>query len=73
MTDHEKMSLTLRLVSVVMKSCREVYHLVRGFLTDSAFLRLFPTFLRLVSRVIGSIVGSAPVEHLHYLIWYAEM
>ena len=42
-----KTSLTLHLVCILNTSCREVYHLVGGFLTDSACSCLFSTFLRL--------------------------
>ena len=54
----QKMSPTLRLVGLVLTSCREVYHLVGGFLTNYA---TFTTDL----RVVGLVAGSAPVEHPH--------
>ena len=45
-----------------------MYRPVRDFITDSAFLCAFyhdSTTFATDPRVVGSVTGSAPVEHLH--------
>ena len=66
----QKTSPTLHLVGVVITDCREVYRLVRVFLTNSAFLCLsfyIPTSFTTDPTVVGSVVGLAPVEDPHNL------
>ena len=66
---HE-MSLTLGLVWIVIMSFLEVYHLVRDFLKDYGPSRLFfyvSTTFTTDSRVVGSDVESAPVEHINQI------
>ena len=56
-------------------SCQDAHHIlsvlyrpVVDFITDSAFSRVFshdPTTFVTDPRVVGSVTGSAPVEHLH--------
>ena len=58
-------------------SCRDAHHVlsvtllpVLDFITDTAFLSEFshdPTTFTTNPRVVGSVTGSAPVEHPHYL------
>ena len=64
----QKTSPTRQLVSVVIMSCREVYRLVRGFLTHYAFFVPFfyvSTTFTTDPRVVMLVAGSAPVEHPH--------
>ena len=56
-------------------SCRDAHQVLsvtiwtcRDFITDSAFWHAFshnPTTFAMDPKVVGSVTGSAPVEHLH--------
>ena len=64
----QKMSPTLQLVFIVFTFCRKVYRLVGGFLTDYGFSCPFfydSTTFTTDLRVVGSVAGSAQVEHPH--------
>ena len=53
---------------LVITTCLELYRPVGDFITDSAFSRAFshdPTTFATNPMVVGSVTGSAPVEHLH--------